>query len=339
MPRRRKPPAPFVLSAEIGNVDESTVAVTFDQFVVSSDYLNGVTIKVNGSPVSIDTAERQSNHALVYYVLNSPVEFGDVVVWEYLDGLIAAEDDGVQLHGTVQPVTNNVEEEASDPIGDALRAKLSAYYKLEDLIDSKNGLTLTNNNSCTFVAGIVNNAVQCAASGNKYLSRASNALLEGDDSFTLFCWVKFPSFAETTMAVASKDGNCNGGYYIYAFGPDPLVNLYFTIPDGDFGAPVVQADGVNLVANTFYFVAARYDAVGLTMNLRVNSTNKQRTGLAGDNPGTSEPFTIGATFCSGTGTNYADVIVDELGFCKGFVLSTEELDYLYNGGAGRSLFP
>lgn len=71
--------ASFV-SGEIGNVDASTIVITFSE-AVSNDIVNGVTIRVNGQRVSF-TATRQTNHAVVYYVIPE-CDSDDVITWEY----------------------------------------------------------------------------------------------------------------------------------------------------------------------------------------------------------------------------------------------------------------
>lgn len=102
--------APQFSSAEIGNVNASTVVVTFDQDVTASNYATGVTIKVGGVSQTISSATRQANHAVVHYVI--PVLWhgsGDSVTWEYTGGNIAGESGGASLETvTAQAVTNNV---------------------------------------------------------------------------------------------------------------------------------------------------------------------------------------------------------------------------------------
>lgn len=167
MPRRRKPPAPYVLAAEIGTVDELTIAVTFDQAVAASNYVTGVTVKVNGTPASIDTAERQENHAIVYYVLDDPVEAGDVVLWEYLDGLTAAEDDGVSLPGLVQPVTNNVSAAVAPEFQSAEIGTVNGYT-LVVTFDSD----IVASNYSTGVTVKVNNVSQTISSATRQANHA-----------------------------------------------------------------------------------------------------------------------------------------------------------------------
>lgn len=100
-------------SAEIGAVNAFTLVVTFDRAVSASNYAAGVTIKVNGTATSITSAARQSNHAIVRYVI--PVLWhgsGDAVTWEYASasGNIIAESGGAALGNvSAQAVTNNCE--------------------------------------------------------------------------------------------------------------------------------------------------------------------------------------------------------------------------------------
>jgi hypothetical protein len=77
---------PTFVSAEVGTVNATTVAVTFSEAVaaVGSDYLTGVTIKVNTVAATISSATRQANQAVVYYVLASAVVYGDTITWEYV---------------------------------------------------------------------------------------------------------------------------------------------------------------------------------------------------------------------------------------------------------------
>jgi hypothetical protein len=79
-------PGPTFASAEVGTVGATTVAVTFSEAVtaVGNDYTSGVTITVNGSAATISSGTRQTNQALVYYVLSAPVVYGDTITWAYV---------------------------------------------------------------------------------------------------------------------------------------------------------------------------------------------------------------------------------------------------------------
>lgn len=77
--------SPIPVSGEVGNVDASTVVVTWSSVVLASDYLAGVTITVNGDAAALDSATRQGDHHVIYYALGAPVQGGDVVQFSYND--------------------------------------------------------------------------------------------------------------------------------------------------------------------------------------------------------------------------------------------------------------
>lgn len=101
---------PSFIGAEIGTVADTTVVVTFDQSVKSANFLDGVVINKNGSPATISSATRQSNKAVVHYVLSAAAIAGDDLTFSYtaLDGSIG-NDKGNQLRDlTGRGVINNV---------------------------------------------------------------------------------------------------------------------------------------------------------------------------------------------------------------------------------------
>lgn len=105
--------APEYDSSEVGTVDATTVVVTFSEDIVASDYTLGVTIKINDVEDIIVSGTRQTNHAIIYYVITTPVVFEDVVTFEYSEtvGGIASETGTVYMADiSAQTVTNNVAE-------------------------------------------------------------------------------------------------------------------------------------------------------------------------------------------------------------------------------------
>ena len=76
---------PIPLSGEVGSVSASTIAVTWNQAIAATDYSAGCSVSVNGGPVAISSATRQSGNLVVYYVLASPVYSGDTVTFSYDD--------------------------------------------------------------------------------------------------------------------------------------------------------------------------------------------------------------------------------------------------------------
>lgn len=103
---------PDYSTAEDGDVTNATVAVQFSEAVSAAgdDYISGVTIKVNGVSATINSATRQTNQALVYYVLAAAPDANDTITWEYSDPVgVIADLAGNQMGDvTPQAVTNNV---------------------------------------------------------------------------------------------------------------------------------------------------------------------------------------------------------------------------------------
>lgn len=113
--------APKYLSAEVGLVNATTLAMTFSINVSASDYAAGVTIKKGGVSQAISAAVRQTDKRVVYYTIPA-VANGATVTWEYAQasGNIVGDDHGVTLKDVAaQTVTNNVFPATSTLINDA----------------------------------------------------------------------------------------------------------------------------------------------------------------------------------------------------------------------------
>lgn len=86
---------------KLGDVGYTTIEITFDIDVSSPtpDYKTGATIKVNSVSQTINTATRQADHKVVYYVIDTAVDANDVITWEYDDDLgdIESELDGTNM--------------------------------------------------------------------------------------------------------------------------------------------------------------------------------------------------------------------------------------------------
>lgn len=80
---------------------------------------------------------------------------------------------------------------------------LVAYYKLENVNDSKGSRTLTNNNTATFPAAKFNNGGQTVAATPSFFDRtADNYGIAGNADLTVSFWVK--------MTAAPTSGNTMG---------------------------------------------------------------------------------------------------------------------------------
>jgi len=85
--RRRAsiPTVPRFSMGEVGTVSDTTVRVWFNRPINSPalGYDAGVVINVDASPATINSATRQTNQALVHYVLSAAVTNGQAVTFQY----------------------------------------------------------------------------------------------------------------------------------------------------------------------------------------------------------------------------------------------------------------
>lgn len=104
---------PVLSSVEVGTVTSSTVVAVFDEKVTGDgDLLTGVSITVDAAAATISSATRQSDQKTVYYVLDTPVAYGETVLFSYTTATGKIENlSGVDLASiTDRAVTNNVPE-------------------------------------------------------------------------------------------------------------------------------------------------------------------------------------------------------------------------------------
>jgi len=73
-----------VYSAEIGGINKTTLAVIFLDEVTSAtdDYLLGITIRVNGSPITPALGAKQTGLNSIWYTI-AAVDADDLLDWEY----------------------------------------------------------------------------------------------------------------------------------------------------------------------------------------------------------------------------------------------------------------
>jgi hypothetical protein len=208
------------------------------------------------------------------------------------------------------------------PIGDALRASIVAYYKLDDTTDSgPNGYTLTNNNAATFGAGKVGDAASLVAGSSQTLT----ATIAIGADLTVCGWVYVSGSANGDLVIV---GDWAGGSACALFLRDSGTNLQ---------AQWFSGSG-NSVAGTF---AATPDAWnwfvfkhnGTRGYFRVNHGTAQ-TQTAAHTVSGSVNLYIGANQVFG----YPTFSADEIGIFDREI-TTDEEDYLYASGAGISLYP
>ena len=115
--------APLFGSGEEGDVSNATVAVTFSESIVASNYVTGVTIKFNGVAATIGSAARQANLDTVYYTINTPwADANDAITFEYSDIL-----------GDYADLSNN---QLGDVVATAITNDVGRHLRFDDAPNS-----------------------------------------------------------------------------------------------------------------------------------------------------------------------------------------------------------
>jgi hypothetical protein len=241
-----------------------------------------------------------------------------------------------------------------DPIGDALRADAVAYWKMDEASGTRqdstsNNRDLTETGSVPGVTGKVGDAANftiAAANGLKILSDTAFTCL-GTEPFTFAFWVKLADIEavsdHTLMYRTVQDPTTTIDWYVF-FNPvngNFMVLDAYDVDDNEYGFVLHTTE---ISAGVWYFVLGYIDPVGELAGLRVNDVEVTEGFF-------STPVAHGTynNNCLSVGAelNFNNPIeaqfqargdMDEVGFWPR-LLTTEEKDYLYNSGNGRTLYP
>jgi hypothetical protein len=221
------------------------------------------------------------------------------------------------------------------PGGSSLLTNLVASWKLADLTDSVGSNTLTNNNSATFSAGQIGNAVYVASASNQYLSITSNSAVQtGDVDWTIGSWVYLTSTGFLGAAV-SKRGDTSGSseYFIFYFGTnDNLFHARVARPT-DSEVDVAASNFGTPNAGTWYCLLVWHDATADTLNISVNNGTANSVATGGAlQAASSALFEIGAQASGGQSTFWNGRIDNVNKWSR--VLTAGERTRFFNSGVG-----
>ena len=108
-------PAPLVTAAEVGNVADNIVVVTFDREVVATSYTAGWSFTEDSSPVTISSANK-TQATEVQFTLSADISDGTTVAYSYNASSGDYENtDGVDMENQSGSVTNNVAPPVTGP--------------------------------------------------------------------------------------------------------------------------------------------------------------------------------------------------------------------------------
>jgi len=204
----------------------------------------------------------------------------------------------------------------------ALEAGMVAYWKAEDLTDSKGSHTLTNNNSVTFTSGKHNNAFTLNGSSQYLKADASSDWDMGTGDWTVGIWVKWGSVVNDTglIGMSATDSQFNLSYHAgYLRNGTMSLSWLYTPTVGSY---------VNIV----------WSRIGNTASCYVNGTKlASDRDVTGISFGRSDTFLqLGYTYQFG---NLFNGQIDEVLINKGHGATQAEVTALYNGGTGAFYTP
>lgn len=214
----------------------------------------------------------------------------------------------------------------------ALLTSLISYWKLNEAsgtrLDSHLANHLTDNNTVTSATGKIGNAASFASASSEYLSIADNASLSvADEDFTIGAWVNMSAKASDRFFIA-KDDNSSRDYGLYYSSGSDRFTFYVFTPGGAYSE--IRANNLGIPAvSTWYYIVAWHDSVNNTLNIQVNNGTADSVAHSAGARDQSAPFWIGR----GGGSGYVDGLIDEVGFWKR-VLTSSERALLYGSGSG-----
>lgn len=212
-------------------------------------------------------------------------------------------------------------------------ANLIAYYKLENVNDSKASYNLTNNGSIAFEAAKYNNGAQLGTSNStKYLS-INNDLGITNGSISVAFWVKSnttPASGVTTTFFEHGDSGTNVRYWVRYNNNSGTLQLQFNRQKENVANQAFTYN-ITLSTSVFTHITLTYD--GSTVRGYVNGADVGNVSASGNGAsGVDIDYTyIGAARSQTPAVVfYSNAIIDDLAiFNTG--LSATEVNNLYLG--------
>jgi hypothetical protein len=215
-------------------------------------------------------------------------------------------------------------------VSGALTDNINDYWKLSDVNNSLPRNILTNNNTVTFVPGLIDNAGNFTNTAGKFLKVTNTSAYTANENRTINLWIKPTGFSGRSVGDAvlyQLNGNEQLGINISAtnitFSRDkPCVaglsaSINYPIPTTRWTMLTIIQD--NSAGRVYGYING---------SLVVNFTSSG-TGSCG----TVEPLNLGVF--NAVGGAWFNGLIDEVGVWKR-VLSPSELTTLYNSGVGNS---
>ena len=215
----------------------------------------------------------------------------------------------------------------------ALTDNIVSYWKLDEssgnAADSAGSNTLTNTNTATYAAALINNGGSFASASNQYLgiADASQTGLDfGTGAFSISMWMK-PVALNVTYRIINKQDGTNGYGYCIIMLSDAKIRVSANSSAGAQDIPSTGTIGTTAAFTHVVFTRGATNGIRIYLNGSADTTT---TNDARD-VSSAEPFAIGARV-DGLDSSY-NGMVDEVGVWSR-ELTSAEVTSLYNGGSG-----
>lgn len=210
-------------------------------------------------------------------------------------------------------------------LNSSLLAGLVAYYKLDDVNDSKNAYTLTNNNSVTFPTGKIGNGAEFGSANiNKSLSRDEAYGMTYNSPRSISGWIKINTLPGTDGVTYSlfdiMFGSNPGNYSVVSYRKSGSLLQLTTNTGGNYT--------VDLGTTTWHHIVLTHDHVANQVKLYLDGS------LLYTDPSFTSDYSAQTTrFAIGRfqNTNFSSAIVDEVGLWNKILTQAEILNLYLNG--------
>ena len=215
------------------------------------------------------------------------------------------------------------------------RADVNVYWSFDGVFladSSGKGNTLTNLGGVAVGSGLIGNGAVFTAGNETYFSRANNSYVSPSGSWAVSVWFRASAAqgGSGTLLNTVPDPNNENGFKFRATGVNgQAVNLWM-YPDSTTHTSTSVTSGNNI----WQLAVFSYDATTQQLTFRLNNGPRETFSVV--SPGFligTAPLTIGFDYAGGQGYFTGDM--DEIAIYD-HALTSDEEDWLYNGGDGRT---
>lgn len=202
-------------------------------------------------------------------------------------------------------------------------SNLKAYYKADDVSDSKGSSTLTNINSVTFTSAKYGNGFNFGSSNSdKYLIKDTDIGIAGNNNSSFSFWLKLLAEISSGTWTLLRHSSTSGS--------DRYIEIKYEYNSGTRRL-VVDVSGttytynITLGTTDIYNIIITKDVAGNSSHLFVNGSDVANGTLGSSTTGNNF-IALGARE---TPSNYASVLIDDVA-CFDKVLNTSEIQTIIN---------